>query len=99
MGRLRCRPDEPGFMLIVELGGPYQSGYARPGSLELGHAVTDDTAPPRLGKFNGFEPPQTLVLRTLQQSELAATRLRGSFVSGTPVSLDRNDGYLLCLQR
>jgi AraC-like DNA-binding protein len=38
-------------------------------------------------------------MHTLQRSELAATRLRGSFVSGTPVRLDRNDGYLVCLQR
>lgn len=58
-----------------------------------------DNAGPRLGKFTGFEQPQTLVLRTLQRSEFAATRLRGSFVSGTPVRLDRNNGYLLCLQR
>jgi AraC family transcriptional regulator len=54
---------------------------------------------PRLGKFAGFEQPQTLILRTLQRSELSATRLRGSFVSGTPVRLDCNDGYLVCLQR
>lgn len=54
---------------------------------------------PRLGKFTGFEQPQTLILNTLQQSALAATRLRGSFVTGTPVRLDRNNGYLLCLQR
>ena len=58
-----------------------------------------DEAGPRLGKFTGFEPPQTLILHTLQRSELAATRLRGSFVSGTPVRLDCNNGYLLCLQR
>ena len=54
---------------------------------------------PRLGKFAGFEQPQTLILRTLQQADLSATRLRGSFVSGTPVRLDCNNGYLVCLQR
>jgi AraC-like DNA-binding protein len=61
--------------------------------------MSEGAAGPRLGKFAGFEKPQTLILRTLQQSELSATRLQGSFVSGAPVRLDRNDGYLLCLQR
>lgn len=64
----------------------------------MGHAVSDEGGP-RLGKFVGFEQPQTLIVRTLQQSELVATRLRGSFASGTPVRLDNNNGYLVCLQR
>lgn len=58
-----------------------------------------DDEGPRLGKFVGLDQPRTLVTRTLQKAELSATRLEGSFVSGTPVRLDRNDGYLVCLQR
>jgi AraC family transcriptional regulator len=61
--------------------------------------MMEDHEVPRLGKFAGFEQPQTLILSTLQKPELSATRLRGSFVSGTPVRLDRNKGYLVCLQR
>lgn len=60
--------------------------------------MSDEEAP-RLGKFAGLEQPQTLDLRVLQRSALSATRLRGSFLSGTPVKLDCNNGYLLCMQR
>ncbi len=54
----------------------------------------------RLGKFVGLEEPPTLMARALQYSEFTATRLRWQHTqSGTPTRFDRNDGYLLCLQR
>jgi len=54
----------------------------------------------RLGKFVGLEEPPTLMARALQYAEFTATRLRWQHTqSGTPTRFDRNDGYLLCLQR
>lgn len=55
----------------------------------------------RLGRFVGLEEPPTLAVRVLQDTELTATHLRwhNDTQSGTPTHLERNDGYLLCLQR
>ena len=48
----------------------------------------------------GLEEPATLTVRALQYAELTATRLLWRYdQSAIPTRLERNDGYLLCLQR
>jgi len=54
----------------------------------------------RLGKFAGLDQPPTLVARALPLAELTAMRvLWRDTGSGNPTRLDRNNGYLVCLQR
>lgn len=54
----------------------------------------------RLGKFVGLDQPPTLVARALPLAEFTATRVRWSDSgSGTPSRFNRNNGYLVCLQR
>jgi AraC-like DNA-binding protein len=53
-----------------------------------------------LGRFVGLEKPSTLQVRALQSAEMSATRLRwNGSDDGNPTRLERNDGYLVCLQR
>lgn len=48
----------------------------------------------------GLDQPPTLVARALPLAELMATRVRWSDAgSGNPSRIDRNNGYLVCLQR
>jgi len=59
-----------------------------------------DASEQRLGKFVGVDQPPTLISRVLPMAELIATRVHWSDSgSGTPSRLDRNNGYLVCLQR
>ena len=52
------------------------------------------------GKFVGLDQPPTLVARALPLAEFTATRVRWSDSgSGTPSRFNRNNGYLVCLQR
>jgi AraC-like DNA-binding protein len=54
----------------------------------------------RLDKFVGLDQPPTLIARSLPLAELMATRLRWrDHGSGNPSRFDRNNGYLVCLQR
>lgn len=53
-----------------------------------------------LDKFVGLDQPPTLIARALPLAELMATRVRWSDDgSGNPSRFDRNNGYLVCLQR
>ncbi|WP_244610558.1 AraC family transcriptional regulator [Microvirga pakistanensis] len=53
-----------------------------------------------LGKFAGLDQPPTLIARALPLAELSAMRVLWSDTgSGNPTRLDRNNGYLVCLQR
>jgi AraC-like DNA-binding protein len=54
----------------------------------------------RLDKFVGLDQPPSLIARALPLAELMATRVRWSDNgSGNPSRFDRNNGYLVCLQR
>jgi len=53
-----------------------------------------------VGRFVGLEQPRTLSTRFLQVAEIVGTRVNRSQVDqGTPVHMERSNGYLLCLQR
>lgn len=59
-----------------------------------------DVSGRRLGKFAGLDQPPTLIARALPLAELSAMRvLWRDTGSGNPTRLDRNNGYLVCLQR
>ena len=66
--------------------------------IQARHQMRDEEKP-RAEKSVGSEQRKTSHLRTVQRYELFAARTRGSFGAGTPIRLDRNNGYVLSLQR
>lgn len=53
-----------------------------------------------VGRFVGLEQPRTLTTRFLQIAEIVGTRVNWIQTdTGTPVHMEKSDGYLLCLQR
>jgi len=54
----------------------------------------------RLEKFVGVEKPPTLAVSTFEAAEFTATRVQWEYSEGGhPTQFDREDGYLICLQR
>lgn len=54
----------------------------------------------KMGKFTGLEQPVTLSLSRFKAPEYSASRLTGAYAeAGTPVKLETDDAYLVCIQR